>query len=151
MHHSDVLIVLPDVLNNRSNRAKGNEAPAVFVVDADYCESDFEIKKKRNILFTAITRSRAWTYISGVGAGMSQIDAEICAIREGKYKLSFTYPSREEAERLAASADQAMSEISRTGDEFDEARVVLQKLEKLGWDQIPPDVRQRLTDMSGQS
>ncbi|MGG4603142.1 ATP-binding domain-containing protein, partial [Alcaligenaceae bacterium Me47] len=43
-------------------RAKGNEAPVIFLVNADFCEGQYGIKQRRNILFTAITRSRAWTY-----------------------------------------------------------------------------------------
>ncbi|MCE8470926.1 ATP-binding domain-containing protein, partial [Rhodovulum sulfidophilum] len=41
-------------------RAKGNEAAMVYVLNSDYCFSGLELSKKRNTLFTAITRSRAW-------------------------------------------------------------------------------------------
>jgi superfamily I DNA and RNA helicase len=41
-------------------RAKGNEAPMVYVVHAEFCQIGFELSRKRNILFTGMTRSRAW-------------------------------------------------------------------------------------------
>jgi superfamily I DNA and RNA helicase len=45
-------------------RAKGNEAPMVYVANAEYCFSGSELSKKRNTLFTAITA------ISRMGAHM---------------------------------------------------------------------------------
>ena len=51
-------------------RAKGNEAPMVYILNADYCAQNIELRKVRNILFTAITRSRAWVRICGVGDGI---------------------------------------------------------------------------------
>ena len=44
-------------------RAKGNEAPMIYVIGADYCQGGFNLARKRNILFTAITRSRAWVRV----------------------------------------------------------------------------------------
>src|SRR5690606_23250168 len=44
-------------------RAKGNEAPMVYVMDAQYADKERNLVTRRNILFTAITRSRAWVRI----------------------------------------------------------------------------------------
>lgn len=46
-------------------RAKGNEAPMVYAIDAQYAAADFNAVTRRNKLFTAITRSRAWVRIQG--------------------------------------------------------------------------------------
>src|SRR5262249_10642680 len=46
-------------------RAKGNEAPMVYVADAQYGTGAVNVVTRRNILFTAITRSRAWVRICG--------------------------------------------------------------------------------------
>ena len=53
-------------------RAKGNEAAMVYVINSDLCyDSTFELAKKRNQLFTAITRSKAWVRVLGVGENMN--------------------------------------------------------------------------------
>ena len=44
-------------------RAKGNEAAMVYVINGQECYSGSELARKRNILFTAITRSKAWVRI----------------------------------------------------------------------------------------
>ncbi len=52
---------------SRIHRAKGNEADMVYVVGLDHIaknESDIQL---RNQLFVALTRSRGWVTISGVG------------------------------------------------------------------------------------
>src|ERR1035437_1194607 len=49
-------------------RAKGNEAAMVYVLNSEYGIPAVELIKRRNILFTAITRSRAWVRLCGCGA-----------------------------------------------------------------------------------
>ncbi len=46
-------------------RAKGNEAAAVFVLGLDGINS--KTREGRNKLFTAMTRSKAWLRLSGIG------------------------------------------------------------------------------------
>lgn len=77
-------------------RAKGNEAPMVYVVNSDYCAEGMELIKRRNILFTSITRSRAWVRVCGVGQNMSQIvkEYEECALIN--YELRFKVPTDKE-------------------------------------------------------
>ena len=48
-------------------RAKGNEAPMVYIANADFFASGHEMIRFRNILFTAITRSRGWVRVCGTG------------------------------------------------------------------------------------
>lgn len=129
-------------------RAKGNEAPVVFVVDADFCEGAHGIKKRRNILFTAITRSRGWTYISGVGPGMDQVASEIDAIRADDFSLRFSYPTRAVAKELAVSRDTALPE-ELGQDDFDDVRLALQKVKEMGWEQLPLDLREQLKEVHG--
>ena len=57
-------------------RAKGNEAALVYVINSEYCYDGFELAKKRNILFTAITRSKAWVRVCGVGPKMQKLKLE---------------------------------------------------------------------------
>jgi Superfamily I DNA and RNA helicases len=131
-------------------RAKGNEAPVVFVVDAQFCEGQYGIKRRRNILFTAITRSRAWTYIAGVGDDMAKIEQEITEIRTANYQLAFHYPSRDEVRQLAVSSDTAQEELPLSNDEFDDIRVALKKAKQIPWEKLPADLRRDLMDVYGQ-
>ncbi|WML34380.1 ATP-binding domain-containing protein [Clostridium sp. OS1-26] len=80
-------------------RAKGNESPMVYIMDCDFCASGMELTKLRNILFTAITRSRAWVRICGVGDLMGILEDEINQCIERNYELKFKIPTAEEMER----------------------------------------------------
>jgi len=81
-------------------RAKGNEAPMVYVLNSDYCHEGVELIKKRNILFTAITRSRSWVRLCGVGPPMEALTGEIEKVKGNDYKLVFTVPTPEELDNL---------------------------------------------------
>lgn len=81
-------------------RAKGNEKPMVYLADAEYGCLQSEIVQARNILFTAITRSRAWIRITGVGSGMQLIESEIEACKEKDYALEFDILAESEIREL---------------------------------------------------
>lgn len=82
------------------HRAKGNEAGIVYIINAHYCYKGSGLAKKRNILFTAMTRAKAWLRVSGVGDSMIGLHGEFTRLRENDYKLKFTYPTKEEREHL---------------------------------------------------
>jgi superfamily I DNA and RNA helicase len=77
-------------------RAKGNEAPMVYAIDAQYTGENFNAVTRRNILFTAITRSRAWVRITGWGERVDAIEREIRAVFDANFELSFTVPTAAE-------------------------------------------------------
>lgn len=52
---------------SRIDRTKGNEADMVYVVGLDNIAKNESDTKLRNQLFVALTRSRAWVNISGIG------------------------------------------------------------------------------------
>lgn len=79
-------------------RAKGNEAPMVYIVNSEYCADGAELSKLRNILFTSITRSRAWVRICGVGEEMQQIQREYEQCADNDYNLCFKVPTPKELE-----------------------------------------------------
>lgn len=81
-------------------RAKGNEAPMVYVVNSDYCYEGVELIKLRNTIFTAITRSRAWVRICGVGSYMDNLTTEINAFINKQYVLNFKIPTKAEMNKL---------------------------------------------------
>jgi superfamily I DNA and RNA helicase len=81
-------------------RAKGNEAPMVYVANADYCATGMEMIRLRNILFTAITRSRAWVRLSGMGSRMVTLQKEINCVVEAGFKLNFKVPTPPELQKV---------------------------------------------------
>ena len=81
-------------------RAKGNEAPMVYIVNSEFCARGPEMITLRNTLFTAITRSRAWVRICGVGADMEVLCKEIKKCTDNNYQLEFTVPTIEELEKM---------------------------------------------------
>jgi len=81
-------------------RAKGNEAGMVYVVNAHDCASGWNLAVERNRLFTAITRSKAWVRVTGVGEGIRRLFDEYEQLRQRKFELHFTYPTKEQRDQL---------------------------------------------------
>ncbi len=81
-------------------RAKGNEAAMVYVINAQYCYDGVELAKKRNILFTAMTRSKAWLKVCGYGSDMKKLEEEFEKVKENDFTLTFTYPTYEERKHM---------------------------------------------------
>lgn len=105
-------------------RAKGNEAPMVYIVNSDYCAEGTEIVKQRNVLFTAITRSRAWVRICGIGNQFDILMEEFNKCKDNCYRLDFKCPNakemnairnlnRERTEEEKAKAAKAKSNIDQ--------------------------------------
>jgi superfamily I DNA and RNA helicase len=132
-------------------RAKGNEAPMVYIVNAEFCQIGFELSRKRNILFTGITRSRCWVRLFGVGEKMDGLKAEVDQVRAHNFELEFKYPTQEELKQLARvhrdMTDQERKDwerkIGAAGDVF---RAVLDG--ELPLEALPPELQQRLVDIT---
>ncbi|MDR2438510.1 MAG: ATP-binding domain-containing protein [Planctomycetaceae bacterium] len=107
------------------NRAKGNEAPMVYVMNTNWCVSGIEMIKLRNILFTAITRSRAWIRICGTGTGIKILEQEFNSVVKNNYSLDFTVPSKEELQHIRRI------NRDRTSDEQKEIKQAGKKIKEL--------------------
>ncbi|MBS6728824.1 MAG: DEAD/DEAH box helicase [Lachnospiraceae bacterium oral taxon 082] len=82
-------------------RAKGNEAAMVYVINAESCyDSYYDLAKKRNQLFTAITRSKAWVRVVGVGEDMDKLIDEYKKVKAHNYTLDFIYPDKSQREKM---------------------------------------------------
>ncbi|WP_297842539.1 ATP-binding domain-containing protein [Pseudomonas sp.] len=82
-------------------RAKGNEAGMVYVINAQDCYGGpYNAGKVRNQLFTAITRSKAWVKVLGVGPNMARLKAEYERVESQNYELNFIYPPAEVRKKL---------------------------------------------------
>lgn len=123
---------IPGLINNASEymekgkitlsavfRAKGNEAYVVYVCGFDSLYDYVEAIDNRNRAFTAITRSKAWVRISGVGQNNALAEKEIRQILNDIPRFRFTFPDMETIKRLDAettkrrrSLDKAKSQIS---------------------------------------
>ena len=82
-------------------RAKGNEAGMVYIINAQDCQSaGRNLATIRNRLFTAITRSKAWVRVLGVGHKMTTLKEEYERLLSRNFELQFKYPTDEERQRL---------------------------------------------------
>lgn len=98
-------------------RAKGNEAAMVYIVNAEECQaSAYNLALIRNRLFTAITRSKAWVRVVGVGPQMQQLKDEFERIKAANFALEFTYPTPPELAHMAiVHRDMSVEDVKRRG------------------------------------
>ena len=86
------------------NRAKGNEVPMVYIINAHDCYSHPLLKrdliKRRNTLFTAITRSKAWVRVYGIGPFMKRLIEEFEEVKKRDFVLEFKYPTQKEIQTM---------------------------------------------------
>ncbi len=82
-------------------RAKGNEAGMVYIINAQDCHSTaWNLASIRNRLFTAVTRSKAWVRVLGVGNNMKKLEEEYQKLRRQDFELQFVYPTKEQRNKL---------------------------------------------------
>lgn len=124
-------------------RAKGNEAPMVYVLNSDYCYEGFELIRKRNTLFTAITRSRAWVRICGCGPAMVALKKEFDKVVENEYQLKFTVPTEQELANMRRIHRDMTPEEKRLAENIITLTDALERGD-FTLDILPQDVRRRL-------
>jgi superfamily I DNA and RNA helicase len=99
-------------------RAKGNEAAMVYVINAQDCFNAFlprDIARVRNRLFTAITRSKAWVRVIGVGKGMAALKLEFEKAKSEDFALHFRYPTEGERKTMqTVNRDMSKAEQERS-------------------------------------
>lgn len=133
-------------------RAKGNEAAMVYVVNSEYCGEGFGLATKRNILFTAMTRTKAWLRVYGVGPAMKSLEKEFSQIKSDGYSLKFEYPPEQVRKRLRV-VNRDMSESDKRQIEKSEAelRKLLKSLQerKLHLEDFPEELLRDLRSQLG--
>jgi len=112
-------------------RAKGNEAAMVYVINSDKCyESTYELAKLRNQLFTAITRSKAWVRVLGVGADMDKLIQEFEKVKTHDFTLDFKYPTKKQRENMnIINRDMDRPELERVKKSKSELKQLVKSLE----------------------
>lgn len=114
----------PSITCTGIHRAKGNEAGMVYIIGAEGCRDAAQgLATIRNTLFTAITRSKAWVRVLGVGEEMELLKAEYERVVKNNYALTFHYPDEAQLEDLYKL-------YSSTEDPSQETAVALQKVLK---------------------
>lgn len=129
-------------------RAKGNEAPMVYVLNSQECFSGLQLAKKRNTLFTAITRSRGWVRVCGIGQSSAALGEEYQRIKDANYVLDFNYPTREQITQLRRihrdrSAEEQKALQKRVAD-FGEI-IELIRAGEISFDSLPEEFRSELS------
>lgn len=131
-------------------RAKGNEAAMVYIINAqDCCSSIFpsELAKARSRLFTAITRSKAWVRVLGVGKGMEKLIEEFNQIRDHNFKLDFTYPTPEQKQKLKViNRDMTSAEKTKLKKRLGNMSELIDSLDagELTVEDMPAEIREKL-------
>jgi len=99
-------------------RAKGNEAAMVYVINAQDCFGALlprDVARVRNRLFTAITRSKGWVRVLGVGKAMAALKAEFERAKTENFSLRFVYPTEEERKSMmTVNRDMSKAEQDRS-------------------------------------
>ena len=115
-------------------RAKGNEANIVFVLNAQNVINDYTFRM-RNAFFVAVTRSRGWCYISGIGDRMDQLSKEVESIKNDFPFFNFEFPDPDTIRR-------GKNFLKKTDKELDKAQEMLEFIRK------NPDLRQFILDQT---
>lgn len=128
-------------------RAKGNEAAMVYILDADYCYEGWELIRRRNILFTAMTRSRGWVRVCGCGPAMDSLTNEVQKVIDSGYKLTFKVPTPPELDAMRRiNRDLTPAERGKAKKAETSIADYLSDVEsgKLDPENLPRDLRERL-------
>lgn len=135
-------------------RAKGNEAAMVYVINANDCFQSNDINmlnsdnaKIRNRLFTAMTRSKAWVRVVGVGSQMRELKKEYERVKDKNFTLDFVYPTEEQRKYLnIVNRDVSAAEKENIAKRRQSVADLLQDIEegRIFVDDLGPDQIDRL-------
>jgi superfamily I DNA and RNA helicase len=114
-------------------RAKGNEAAMVYVINAQDCFGALlprDVARIRNQLFTAITRSKAWVRVLGVGKAMSALKSEFETAKAENFALRFRYPTEDERKTMTTvNRDMSKAEQERSAKRRSNLVEIIESLE----------------------
>lgn len=97
------------------NKAKGNEVGMVYIVgvDAAFSENNIDYTVYRNKIFTAITRTKGWVVISGMGDRFDLFQKEMEQLQKNDYKFIFTQPSKDSTNTIFRMMDERQNIINQ--------------------------------------
>ncbi|MEA5537846.1 ATP-binding domain-containing protein [Limnoraphis robusta Tam1] len=132
------------------NRAKGNEAAMIYVIDAHKCYSGLDLARKRNILFTAMTRSKAWLRVVGYGESMQNLEKEFNQVKNRKFVLEFKYPTEEERRQMnLINRDMSRKERAKLDQRKNSLQEVIEAFKKgeINKEDLPQDMIESLKNL----
>jgi superfamily I DNA and RNA helicase len=122
-------------------RAKGNEAPVVYILSMESLYDFAEEIENRNRAFTAISRSKGWVRITGTGRQMRKVANEIDLVLSDLPRFRFIFPDMEKIRRLDATETGRRRKVVRTAKE---AARQLAKIDLEALQELDPKVRSEL-------
>lgn len=134
-------------------RAKGNEAGMVYIVNAEDCfSSNIPTARAliRNRLFTAITRSKAWVRVLGVGSRMASLNEEFIRVKQHQFRLDFNYPNEETKKALRiVNRDLTKTERKKLDAKVNDLTSAIEALENgdVRLEDLPEGLHQRLKEI----
>ena len=108
------------------HRAKGNEAPVVYIVAFERLWDYVNEVNFRNRAFTSISRSKGWLWISGMGQQMTHVERELKKIMEDLPTFRFRFPDMNQIQRRLDP-----SETTRRKVQFNQAKRSAREIEEL--------------------
>ncbi|KAA6339266.1 ATP-dependent RecD-like DNA helicase [termite gut metagenome] len=116
------------------NKAKGNEVGMVYITGVDSIFTNKNYIINRNKLFTAITRTKGWVMLTGMGDEMNSCINELQKLKDNDYKFVFTQPNKENTKTILrrmseqqSLLNQIESLIEKTGLPFEEVIKLLNR------------------------
>ncbi len=101
---------------SRIHRAKGNEADMVYVVGLDNVAKDESNLQLRNQLFVALTRSKGWVKLSGVGS--YTMYEEMWRVMQSGDSFTFTFRRPPKREISVTDAGELLKRFAAGGRNF---------------------------------
>lgn len=145
----------PSITLSGVPRAKGNEAAMVYVVNSEAgIEGTYNVAGVRNRLFAAITRSKAWVRVAGVGPAMKKLIREYKKLTENDFELRFRYPTSDErAEMRTIHRDLSPQQQANRNRTNSNLKGVIQNIRRgeCSVEDIDPKVRHELLSILGES
>jgi superfamily I DNA and RNA helicase len=108
-------------------RAKGNEAAVVFAMGVDAAST--LSRAGRNVIFTALTRTKGWLRVSGIGQRATRLVAEIAKAEREFPRLKFRMPDLEQVEMIQRDLSEKQAKLHKIREEY------VQRLRDEGFDE----------------
>lgn len=97
-------------------RAKGNESSVVFAIGVDAANT--RTRSGRNKIFTALTRTKGWLRVSGIGAPATRLMAEIARAQQEFPRLKFTMPDLKQVELIQRDLSEKQAKLLKIRQEY---------------------------------
>lgn len=131
-------------------KAKGNEAFIVYVMACEAIYDYVDFLEARNKAFTALTRSKGWLVMTGVGTNMDRALDECKIIMKDikeEQKMEFVFPDDDHIARKLSSEEHARRKyVKKTGEK---AIADLLNIDDEFLNNLPEEVKEKLRNKLG--